>query len=291
MKDNILITGATGNISQSIIKIVSNSVFEKVNWILGVRSPHKLNLKITEQFEVRKFDFEDSETYDSVFNGVDVLFLIRPPQISDVEGVFRPVLRSVKKNGIKKVVFLSVQGADKMSFIPHSKIEKIIIELGFEYVFLRPSYFMQNIFTTLRKDFEQRNICLPAGNALFNWVDVDDVAYIAVETLVNFDKYTNNVFTLTGIENLSFYDVVSAMNNIYSIEVKYTSMNLLSFFLYKLKQGEPISKILVMIMLHYFPRFRRVPYVSLDFERIMGRKPTTLCEFLRRYKTIENEVR
>ena len=257
---------------------------DNVNWVLAVRSPQKLDIKTAERFEVRMFDFEDSTTYDSAFSRIDVLFLLRPPHISDVEGVFRPVLISARNNGIKKVVFLSVQGADRMSYIPHAKIEKIIIEMGFEYVFLRPSYFMQNLFTTLRKDLELRNICLPAGNALFNWVDVDDVAQIAVETLANFDIYSNSILTLTGYENLCFEEVISVLNEICNLDVRYTSMNLLRFFIYKYKQGESVSKILVMIMLHYLPRFGKAPSVSFDFERVMGRKPTTLCVFINRNK-------
>ena len=282
---NILLTGATGNISQSIIKLVSDCTSGNVNWVLAVRSPYKLDKNTAEKFEVRKFDFGDSETYDSAFSSIDVLFLLRPPHIADAEGVFRPVLMSAKKNGISKVVFLSVQDADRMSYIPHAKIEKIIMELRFEYVFLRPSYFMQNLFTTLKEDLVHRNICLPAGKALFNWVDVDDVAMIAAEILANFEKYTNSIFTVTGYENLSFEDVVSAINKVCNLQVKYTSMNLLRFFVYKYKQGEPVSKILVMIMLHYLPRFCKSPEVSLDFERVTGRKPTAFGEFLNRNKT------
>ncbi|MEZ5024288.1 MAG: hypothetical protein R2728_13685 [Chitinophagales bacterium] len=52
------------------------------------------------------------------FKDIDLLFLLRPPHISKVDEYFQPLFRSAKNNGIDKVVFLSVQGAEKSKMIP-----------------------------------------------------------------------------------------------------------------------------------------------------------------------------
>jgi hypothetical protein len=54
-----------------------------------------------------------------LLKNIDVLFLLRPPHISEVETYFNPLLQSAKENNIKKIVFLSVQGAEKSKIIPH----------------------------------------------------------------------------------------------------------------------------------------------------------------------------
>jgi hypothetical protein len=64
-----------------------------------------------------KFDFEDEATFDSALSNIDIIFLLRPPFISE--------------KGIKKIVFLSVQGAEKNTLIPHRKIELLILKSMF----------------------------------------------------------------------------------------------------------------------------------------------------------------
>lgn len=104
-------------------------------------------------------------------DGFDSLFLMRPPQIGDIPRYFKPVVDRIAKSSIRRVVFLSVQGAEDMAYLPHAKIEKLLAESGLSYVFLRPGYFMSNLLTTLRADLvEKGEIFLPAGRLKFNWV-------------------------------------------------------------------------------------------------------------------------
>ena len=79
----------------------------------------------------RTFDFENEQTHEEAFFKVDILFLLRPPHISDVDKYFKPLLERAKNCDIENVVFLSVQGAEKSKVIPHNKIEHLIKALGF----------------------------------------------------------------------------------------------------------------------------------------------------------------
>ncbi|MDP5140566.1 MAG: NmrA family NAD(P)-binding protein, partial [Spirosomaceae bacterium] len=91
------------------------------------------------------------------------------------------------------------QGAEDNSVIPHHKIERLIIDSGISYTFLRPAYFMQNFTTTLRKELVENNrIFLPAGEAKFTLVDVQDVGKVAAETLLSSDKHVNIGYDLTS---------------------------------------------------------------------------------------------
>ncbi len=121
--------------------------------------------------EFRQFDFEDTNSFEQSLTGIDRVFLLRPPHISDVDKFFRPLLQHFRLYNIHDVVFLSVQGAEKSKVIPHNKIEKLLKEFGFNTIFLRPAYFMQNLTTTLLQDIKmKRRIILPAGKARFNWL-------------------------------------------------------------------------------------------------------------------------
>jgi len=41
---------------------------------------------------------------------------------------------------------------------------------------------------------------------------------------------------------------------------------------------------MVMIMLHFLPRFQSEPTISGFYEQLTGKKPTTLKEFIKREK-------
>src|SRR6056297_3395326 len=118
----------------------------------------------------------------------------------------------MKRQGVKEIVFLSVQGAEKSNVIPHRKIEKLILNSGLEYIFIRPSYFMQNLTTTLLEDIRKNHrIVLPAGRARFNWVDGKNVGEVGAVLLEHFEDYANQGIDVTGSENLSFYEVRDLM--------------------------------------------------------------------------------
>lgn len=285
MSKRILITGATGNVGIEVVRFLFRYIHNE-EIIAGGRNIEKSQELFNEwiNLKYRYFDFEDANSYITAFEGIDILFLLRPPQIADVDKVFRPMIDSAYKSGIRKVAFLSVQGADKMSYIPHAKIEKLIKEKGLEYVFLRPSYFMQNLTTTLADDIQAGKIFLPAGKAKFNWVDVTNIGESAAKVLLNFDKYSQQALDITGSENLSFPEVISIINSILGINLKYESPNLIRFFRHKKHQGIATPMILVMIMLHFLPRFQKAPHISDNYLKITGCKPTLLSEFVLREK-------
>lgn len=62
--------------------------------------------------------------------------------------------------------------------------------------------------------------------------------------------------------------------------ITYKSPNLLSFFFVKKKENVPTMLILVMIMLHYLPRFQREPSITNWIEKITGKEPVSFNEFI-----------
>lgn len=149
---NILITGATGNVGIEVIKSLLKLSLP-VNIVAAVRDEVADGNKLKDfNISLIKFEVTDPFTFSIAFKTIDVLFLLRPPQISVINKYFIPLLNTAKAAGIKHIVFLSVQGVQKSSIIPHHQIEKLIIKSKISFTFLRPAYFMQNFTTTLRSD-------------------------------------------------------------------------------------------------------------------------------------------
>lgn len=282
----ILITGATGNVGMAIIRcLFMNCVEEQI--VAGVRNipEGKSKFAVNQKLEFVRFDFEKPETFKQALKNIDLVFLLRPPHISDVDRYFKPLIEAISLSGIQKIIFLSVQGAEKSNVIPHNKIEKLIIQAGIPFIFLRPSYFMQNLTTTLLKDIqEKRKIILPAGNAKFNWIDIENIGEAAAVLVCKFQEYSNRAIEITGYENKTFSEVVELINKNTAIEIVFVNSDPFQFYRIKKQEGMQKGMIMVMILLHFIPRFQKEPRISDFYEKLTGKKTTGLNEFIYREK-------
>ncbi len=281
----ILITGATGNIGLTLIKYIDKIKLDN-KIIAGLRDLNdKERFSQYSDIDFVLFDFEKEATFDNALKDIDRVFLLRPPHISDIDKYFKPLFDKFKEYKINDIVFLSVQGAEISKVIPHNKIERLIKEYQFNYIFIRPSYFMQNLTTTLLNGIKEKNeIVLPSGNAKFNWVDVENISEVCAILLIEFDKYLNKSFEITGYENLSYPDVVKLMNKSLKHNIKYISMNPISFYFYKRREGLSSGFAIVMLILHFLPRFQDEPKISRFYEELTNKKPSSINEFINREK-------
>lgn len=282
----ILITGATGNIGTEVVHYL-NDLDNDTEIIVAVRNLENAKNKFSDfsKLAFRWFDFEKQNSFNGAFKDIDILFLLRPPHISEVDKYFQPLLQSAKKNGIERVVFLSVQGAEKSKLIPHNKIERLIKSNGFKYIFVRPSYFMQNLTTTLLPEIlNTHTITLPSGQAKFNWIDATNIGEASASLILEFEKYQNNAYEITGTENMDFLEVTELMTEITGVKITYRSSNPVAFYFKERKEGIQSGFALVMTILHFLPRFQNEPMISDNFKKLTGKKPTTLQKFIEREK-------
>lgn len=283
---SILITGATGNIGVELIRFLSDTN-SSCRVVAGVRDIEKAKIKFKKfpSLDFVLFDFENTDTFDNALNGIDRVFLLRPPHISDVDKYFRPLLSKMHERNIHEIVFLSVQGAEKSKIIPHNKIERLITGYGLDYIFIRPGYFMQNLTTTLIGDIRnKRAIILPSGSAKFNWIDIENIAEVAAILLDKFENYKNRAIEITGTENENFQTVTGLMNKIINNPISYRNVNPFKFYAIKKQEGMVPGMIIVMIFLHFLPRFQQEPEISDYYTQITGKQPTVLKTFIEREK-------
>jgi len=280
----ILITGATGNIGIQLIKFLFE-LNTTCKIIAGVRNIEKSKYLFSnyDKLGFVNFDFENINTFDKSLDNIDCVFLLRPPHISDINKYFKPLIQTIKDKGINEIVFLSVQGVEKSKIIPHHKIENLIKEYGLNYIFIRPSYFMQNLTTTLYNDIkEKRKIILPAGKAKFNWIDIENIGEVAAVFLENFNDYKNQAFELTGNENVNFFSIAELISKRINEKFEYNNVNPIKFYRIKRNEGIPAGMIMVMIMLHFLPRFQSEPKISNFYEKLTKKQPTLIAEFIDR---------
>ena len=280
----ILITGATGTVGLETIKAF-RELGTRIDLVAGVRDMTRDPAKLAGYgLDFMRFDFAEPDTYEAALEGCNTLFLLRPPQLADVKKYFKPFIERAVAAKVNHIVFLSVQGAPGSRFIPHHKIEKLIVESGVAYTFLRPAYFMQNFTTTLRDDLLERSqIYLPADNAKFTLIDVRDIGAVAAQVLAYPDQHTNQAYDLTSDEPLTFVQMAKKLSEGLGRSVNYESPTLWEFFWKKKREGNSVGFILVLVLLHYLPRFQKTPPLSRWVERITGKPPIAFEKFVYDY--------
>jgi len=280
MSRSILVTGAPGNVGTEVVKALTG----KVEFRVGAYHISKAHSLLGEVAEYIHFDFLDPATFAPTFAGIEKMFLVRPPALSNVKRDITPALSAAKQAGVKHIVFLSIQGVEQNRMVPHFKIEATIRELGFDYIFLRASFFMENLSTTHQAEIRDRNeIAVPVGKARTSFVDVRDLGAVAARALTE-PGYENKVYTLTGSEALDYQQVAAILTESLGRTIRYTRPSVFGFVAQQLTHGRSLGIIVVMAGLYTITRFGNASEVTHDVQTLLGCPPILFKQFVNDYR-------
>ena len=294
----ILVTGATGNVGTAVLRqlleagqpvraTVTNLGRARAGFELKFAAP--LNAG---QLQLVRLEFGEPSSYDAAFAGVRACFLLRPPAVSDIKRLMLPAIDAGVALGVRRWAFLSLQGAQSNPVVPHRAVEKHLEGLGksgaLEYTFLRASFFMQNLSTTHGDDIARLDdILIPAGNGKTAFIDVRDIAAVAVKALTSsaadFERLglRNAGVELTSAEALSYTEVAAIMARVLGRPITYSNPSPIAFALHLKKQGMPLAQIFVMEALYAIAKPGLVGELTGEVQRILERAPISLEQFVR----------
>jgi uncharacterized protein YbjT (DUF2867 family) len=235
--NTILVTGATSMVGLEVVKQLLRSITKDVNIKAGGRSVENVNRVVnSDRIEPVQIDYYKSETLVEAVKDVDRVFLVTPFQ-SDMVELTSNLLKEIKNAGnIKQIVKLSVLRGDDadhgiIADRLHRQAEKMIEDSGISYTFLCPTFFMQsfgNFFP--QKIREQGTFYLPAGDGKVSFVDVRDIAAIAVEVLINNNnnddgRHNGKAYNITGPEAISFGQAARILSQQAGKKISYVSIS------------------------------------------------------------------
>jgi uncharacterized protein YbjT (DUF2867 family) len=282
--ERILITGASGNVGlETIRELMKHPDRDRFDVVAGVRDVNKPFPDVQPNRFVT-FDFTDAATFDTALTGVSRLLLVRPPQLADVDKYFRPFVDAMKRMGVRQVIFLSLQGVESgPSVIPHHKIEKLIVESGLPFTFLRPGFFMQNLSTTHRDEIRLHDeLFIPAGNGRTSFVDVRDIGAVAAMALTSQTReHLYKGYELTGTEALTYGEVATILTTVLRRKITYHNPSLLRFVWRKWRQErKTLGFALVMAILYTVVKLGRSARLTKETGNLLDRPPITFLQFV-----------
>jgi uncharacterized protein YbjT (DUF2867 family) len=277
----ILVTGGSGNVGKEVVYQLKS---RQISFQVGVRNP--ANANAIEGVETVQFDFLDPSTYAPAVIGCDAVFLLRPPAIANTKQTLNVFLDVAWVSGVSQVVFISVAGAGENQIVPHHAVEQHLRSGPAGWTILRPGFFAQNIGDAYRQDIVNDNrIFLPAGSGRVAFIDVRDLAEVAVNALTNPLKYHKQAYTLTGSEAISFAEVTrilsQELSGIEERTIRYQPASILAYLWHLSRRGLPPAQILVQTILHVGLRFGQAEAIDTSLADLLGHQPRTVRDYIR----------
>ncbi len=273
-----LITGASGNVGKYVVDELLQ-LQKDIVIALHHTDQRKENYRKDKNVTKVEFDFLNEATFEHALEGVRAIFLVRPPQLATPTKDMLPFLEAAKNKGIEKIVFLSLLGVEKNPVVPHRKIESMIKELSIPYVFLRPSFFMQNLNTNHQEEIKERDeLYIPAGNSKTSFIDTRDIAKAAAVCLTN-EHYKNIGITLTGSRAIGYDEVANTLSEVLGRKITYKNPSLLKFRKDRIERGTPKKFANVMTLLYLMTKLGTANDVTNDLALLIGREPISFKQY------------
>jgi uncharacterized protein YbjT (DUF2867 family) len=270
----ILVTGATGTVGSAVARRLA-AAGRDVR--LATRSGQDGGATV-------RFDFTDPRTWAAAFRGVEVLFAVRPPQLGNVHRDMVPALDAARTAGVAHVVFLSVQGVERIPVLPHAAVERWLRRSGLGWTFLRAAYFMQNLSTTHAVDVRERDaIIVPAGAGRTSFVDAEDVASVACRALLRPADHRGRAWTPTGPAALTYAEVAQHLTAVLDRKIGYRSPGLWHYWAHARRNlGMGTGMAAVTAGIYTSARLGLAARVTDDVRRAAGHAPASFAEFAQR---------
>ena len=273
----IAVTGVTGNLGGMVSRLCKENGIKVRNLARNKEKAEKMGF-----YDVFKSNYDKSEDTVKSLEGIDVLFMVsgseNPNRIQQHKGF----IDVAKIAGVSHIIYLSFYNASKNSVFTlardHFATEEYIKENDFKYTFLRDNFYA-DFFVNLCREYGE--IKGPAGNGKVSVVVRSDVSEVAAKILENPEKWENQTLNMTGPEELTMEEITKLVSKYLGKEIKYIPETVDEAYesrkIWKAEQWEYDSWVSTYTAIAEGEQAG----ISNDIEKVLGRKATSLMEYLK----------
>ncbi|AFC31400.1 YesF [Paenibacillus mucilaginosus 3016] len=227
------------------------------------------------------FDWNEESTHEAALEGVSAVYLVGPLMVMEPAKIMIPFLEKAWKAGVRRAVLLSSASVPEGGPV-FGEVHRYLREQAPEWAVLQPSYFMQN-FTEGPHGAAVRqggDLVTAAGEGRVAFVNADDIAEVAVRALTDSVPH-NTAHVITGPEALTYGEAAEILSRTAGREVRHVSVSPRELQQQWMALGMPEDYAAFMAGLDEGIRDRGTESRVTDtVERITGRRPVSLAEFL-----------
>jgi uncharacterized protein YbjT (DUF2867 family) len=229
----ISVFGSTGNVGGKIAAMLLES---NIAVRALVRSPQNAQPLANRGAEIVEGTMLRVDEVKNAMDRCDGAFLMTPinygsdSYLDEEMTIGRNYAEALEDSTINHVVYMSVIGAQAKTGIPHfdskAVIEDAIFASGVDCTFLRPAFFMDNLYRQMDMIRQQGTISLPLPpDAPIPIVSTEDVAYATVQSLIRGAICEREEYDVLGGRDYTMAEVVEIVSKGIGKEVKYVQMS------------------------------------------------------------------
>ncbi|WP_329625367.1 NAD(P)H-binding protein [Streptomyces sp. NBC_01255] len=229
-----------------------------------------------------RFDWTDENTWEPVLEGVGAAYLI-DSQRDDAATSMRAFGKLAAAGGVERLVLLSHR--DWLASAGEEKLpcERAVRESGAEWTILKPAWFMQNFSEEgfFRGQLLEGEVVLPTGDGVEPFVDLDDVADVAVAALTE-AGHAGEAYELSGPRLLSLGALSREIGGATGRDIAYRPVSPADFTRYATGRGLPEEVAEMLSLLLGWIGEGHFAHLSDGVRRALGREPRDFADFVAR---------
>ncbi|GAF05439.1 NAD(P)H-binding protein [Saccharicrinis fermentans] len=275
----IAVTAASGNLGAAIVKRLVVEIGAE-NVIGIARTPEKAS---TLGVEIRKGDYNNKEDFLMALKGVDAVLLVSGMDHPDKRvGQHRNVIEAAKQNGVKKIVYTSIIGAEKgNAFSPivasNRQTEEDVKNSGMQWAIGRNGIYIEPDLEYVDVYKKKGGIINCAADGKCGYTSRDELAYAYFKLLTN-DDLLSGIYHLCG-ELVSQQQLTDAINKAYQLNLFYKSISVEDYIV---ERKAALGDFLGTIIGGIYEGIRTGKYeLESDFEKVAKRNHKSLDEICR----------
>ncbi len=224
------------------------------------------------------FDWNNEANWDECLAGVETVYINYAPDLA-IPGATDSIQAFVdraKQHGVKRLVLLSGRGEEEAQ-----ACERIVQDSGVDWTVVRASWFNQNFSEGAFVEMVQAGqITLPAVDTPEPFVDVDDIADVAVAALTE-PGHTGEVYEVTGPRMLTLADVAAEISRASDRDIAYVPVPHDAFVAEVASSGAPKDVVWMLDYLFSTVLDGRNAYLTDGVQRALGRPPRSFSDYAR----------
>ena len=259
----ILVLGATGKTGR---RIVTGLETRGVAFRSGSRSA------------TPAFDWSNEAGWDACLQDVAAVYINYAPDLA-IPGAtesIRSFTDRARSHGVTRLVLLSGRGEAEAQ-----ACEKIVQESGIDWTIIRASWFYQNFSEGAFIDMVlSGQITLPAGDTAEPFVDVHDIAEVALAALTE-TGHSGEVYEVTGPRLMTFADVACELSKASARRIDYVQIPHAAFVAGVAESGAPKDVTWLLDYLFSSVLDGRNAHLNDGIQRALGRPPRDFTDYAR----------
>lgn len=211
----ITITGANGFVAKNLRNFLSKNHIKVIAIARKTFQKHHTETVVYSKTLLEKGLQNKLRNCDALVHLIGIGKQSSKYNFEDNIDLTKNMIKTCKKSGIKKIIYISGLGVTKNSrsdyFISKYKAEQEIINSGLDYTIFRPSYIVGKkdyLSKFILKQIKKGIVIIPgSGKYHLQPIFVEDVAKIILESISE-KKFSNKILDLVGPEIIKFEDFV-----------------------------------------------------------------------------------